>query len=220
MNEFRLLSTKQLSLTQQQRLLGTGVTFSSWDFIQTKPLPYQANFENKWLIFTSQNAVNAVEKDLKNKRYDCFCVGEKTKLLLEKNGQKVIKMAKNASILADFLEKRTKNRHFLFLTGTLRRPEIEASFGENNSQLEIVEVYTTVAQPKALGEFDGILFFSPSGVASFLQHNSLNNSRCFAIGDTTAKALKNHHPKALITATQPTVEHLIAAVKKNLSKPL
>ena len=38
---------------------------------------------------------------------------------------------------------------------------------------------------------------------------------CFALGHTTAAALATH-TTSIITATQPTVEHLIAAVKKYL----
>lgn len=217
MNEFRLLSTKRLPTQQQQRLLATGVTLCSWDFIQTKPLPFNANFENKQLIFTSQNAVNAVEKELKNAAYECYCVGEKTKSLLTKKGQKVLKMTKNASVLADFLVKQPKNSQFLFLAGTHRRPEIEAAFDKKSLPLTVVEVYTTKPQPKAMGSYDGILFYSPSGVQSYLQHNSLTNSLCFAIGDTTASELQQHQPKKIITATQPTIDHMIAAVKKKIA---
>ena len=65
------------------------------------------------LIFTSQNAVRIIFNDLKiNEQIahkDCFCVGEKTKFLLEENGLKVIKMSQKSSFLADFISKNYKN---------------------------------------------------------------------------------------------------------------
>ena len=71
------------------------------------------------LIFTSQNAVRLVSKNntLKNKiaGKKSFCVGEKTRELLEKFGFKVIEMKENANELAHFLvEKYNKNSFSFF----------------------------------------------------------------------------------------------------------
>ena len=61
--------------------------------------------------------------------------------------------------------------------------------------------------------FDGVLFYSPSGVNSFLENNTLGNKTCFCIGTTTAKALENK-TKNIVIASQPTVEHVIDEVIK------
>lgn len=213
MLEFRLLSTKCLSVEQQNRLIQTGVSYSCWDFIKSTPTNFKANTENKSLIFSSQNAVKSVFNQFRFNGNNCYCVGEKTQKLLEENGQKVVKMTQNASILADFILKNTKKEPFLFFTGNQRMPVIEAAFARENRSLEVVETYTSSAQPKAMGNYDAVLFYSPSGVESYLQNNSLEDSTSFAIGETTAQSLKKYTDN-IITATQPTIEHLIAAVRK------
>ena len=202
-----------MSVEQQNRLIQTGVSYSCWDFIKSTPTNFKANPENKSLIFSSQNAVKSVFNQFRFSGNNCYCVGEKTQKLLEENGQKVVKMTQNASILADFILKNTKKEPFLFFTGNQRMPVIEAAFARENRSLEVVETYTSSAQPKAMGNYDAVLFYSPSGVESYLQNNSLVDSTSFAIGETTAQSLKKYTDN-IITATQPTIEHLIAAVRK------
>ena len=169
--------------------------------------------ENKSFIFSSQNAVKSVFNQFRFSGNNCYCVGEKTQKLLERNGQKVIKMAEKSSILVDFILKNAKNESFLFFTGNQRMPVIESAFAQENKSLEVIETYLSITQPKAMGNFDAVLFYSPSGVESYLQNNSLEDCTSFAIGETTAQSLKKYTDN-IITATQPTIEHLIAAVRK------
>ena len=115
MPNFRLLSTKCLTIEQQNRLIQTGVNYSCWDFIKSTPTDFKANPEKKSLIFSSQNAVKSVFNQFRLSGNNCYCVGEKTKKLLEENGQKVVKMAQNASVLADFIRKMQKKSLFCFL---------------------------------------------------------------------------------------------------------
>lgn len=217
MSRFRLLSTKLLEPAQKYRLIHTGVSYTEWDFISCLPKAFSADTNNKSLIFTSQNAVKAVINQQHISVKNCYCVGEKTKSLLEKKGQKVTKMMQNSADLATFLVKLDQKQSFLFFTGNERMPHLEESFQRQGLPLEVVEVYTTKPQSKALGDFDGILFFSPSGVKSYLQKNALKNSLCFAIGSTTAKALEEHS-ETIITASQPSIEHLVAAVKNHFTR--
>ena len=216
MNGFRLLSTKVLSPNQRMRLVNNGVSYSEWNFIQIIPKTFKADISNKVLLFTSQNAVNAVLSQIDLRDQKCYCVGEKTKSILVKNGAKVLKMEQNASILADFVLKNAENEDFLFFAGNIRMPHLEAAFSKANIPLEVITVYETISHPKKMGFFDGILFFSPSGVDSFLTSNSVALSQCFAIGSTTAIALKPH-TNNIITASKPSVEHLTAAVKTHLT---
>ena len=213
MPNFRLLSTKCLSAEQQNRLVQTGVSFRCWDFITITPKSFEVNPENKSFIFSSQNAVKSVFNQFRFSGNNCYCVGEKTQKLLERNGQKVIKMAEKSSILVDFILKNAKNESFLFFTGNQRMPAIEAAFTQEKRTLEVIETYSTIAQPKAVGNYDAVLFYSPSGVESYLQNNRLDQSMSFAIGETTALSLQKYTDN-IITATQPTIEHLIAAVRK------
>ncbi len=55
----------------------------------------------------------------------------------------------------------------------------------------------------------GLLFFSPSGVESYLQNNRIGASWCFCIGNTTASAVRMHTDK--ITVPTKTEIHLVVA---------
>ena len=75
--------------------------------------------------------------------------------------------------------------------------------------LDEVEVYETVLTTHKINfKPDGILFFSPSGVESYLQENKIEDENCFCIGNTTAEALKYVTPNRII-ANQPTKESVV-----------
>ena len=114
----RLLSTKILSLAFKGKLLHHGFSLVEIPFIEIVPLPYDVTHVEDYLIFTSQNAVRMVfeSPDLVQKinGKKTYCVGKKTKALLEEKGQQVIKKGENASELADFLIKTHKKASFSF----------------------------------------------------------------------------------------------------------
>ena len=58
--------------------------------------------------------------------------------------------------------KNAKKESFLFFTGNQRMPVIESAFAQENKSLEVIETIN-IAQPKAMGNFDAVLFYSPSG---------------------------------------------------------
>jgi len=75
-----------------------------------------------------------------------------------------------------------------------------------------IEVYETKLNPhKITKAVDAILFFSPSGVASYLKDNTIKKELCFCIGETTAEAL-GKATKNIIVAPQPSIEELLADV--------
>jgi len=216
-----LLSTKILSLAQREHLLHAGLRVVDYNAIAiTHHTDFDIDLKQDHYIFTSQNAVHAFLQRAKqlfdNKVLvkSCFCVGEKTKVLLEKNEQKVLKMTKNASELAKIIVKSHKNDSFLFFTGNLKRPELPQILTQNKVMFKEVCVYRTSLQPKKFDrQFDGVLFFSPSAVESFMMHNNLEQSIAFCIGDTTAKAA-HEHAKSVIIANKPTIENtLIQSIK-------
>ncbi|MEO0902719.1 MAG: uroporphyrinogen-III synthase, partial [Bacteroidota bacterium] len=65
--------------------------------------------------------------------------------------------------------------------------------------------------------FDGYLFYSPSGIRSFLEVNTLSESPLFCIGETTAQEAKKHSEN-LIVANKPTVENVLVQVAKHFKK--
>jgi len=218
-NPLKILSTKVLSPIQKNRMIELGARYTERNFIETEAIPFTYSEAKHTLLFSSQNAVQSVfsktdfERLLKNKK--CYCVGEKTKIALEEKGLKVTHFEENASNLADFILKNAKNEAFLFFCGKERRPDLEAQMKLYKIKLDAVEVYQIQLKPKPIGAFDIVLFYSPSGVRSFLQDNSLKQTVCICIGPTTAAALPVSKGQIII-ATSPTIEHMIYQTKKQL----
>ena len=80
--------------------------------------------------------------------------------------------------------------------------------------MDEIEVYQTVlTSHKVEARHNGILFFSPSAVESYLKENKIDNKTCFCIGYTTAETLKGK-TENIIIASQPKIENVIAEVIK------
>ena len=213
----RLLTTKKISPHFKDRLIQHGMSLISHPFIQIESLPISISKVQPILIFTSQNAVNIAFESVEIKKQihgkNCFCVGEKTKSLLEEKGQKVIKMCQNSSDLAQFIAKNHENDSFSFFCGKQRRPEIETILHQKKIVLAIHELYQTNLTPHHFQmHFDGVLFFSPSAVTSFFMENSWSDHmHGFCIGTTTASELAKYTPQ-FSTAKQPSESHLLLTI--------
>ncbi|WP_431126721.1 uroporphyrinogen-III synthase [Flagellimonas flava] len=215
-----VLSTKVLSHSQKELFLNSGIGLVEYNALKFNFLEVDIPQHITHLIFTSKNAVRAFldqSAHLQVSTYRIFCVGEKTRTLLEETGLNVVKMAENASELAYFIEKQHKKEHFLFICGNRRREELPNILSENNIRYDEIEVYQTELVPKKFNRsFDGLLFFSPSGIKSYLLENRINDSWLFCIGHTTAQEAKKYSDK-LIVAKRPTVENVLVQAVKKLS---
>ncbi|MER3319363.1 MAG: uroporphyrinogen-III synthase [Allomuricauda sp.] len=207
-----VLSTKMLSLSQKELFLNSGLGLVEYDALKIEFLDVEIPFDYQNYIFTSKNAVKAFlnqTKGLDYSKLNIFCVGEKTKALLEENELKVVEIAENASELAENIIKRHQNETFVFLCGNKRRDELPDMLTKNNVQYKELEMYHTNLNPKAFQrDFDGILFFSPSGIRSFLLENTLGNCTLFCIGETTATEARKHSKNSIV-ANKPTVENVL-----------
>ncbi|WP_350289389.1 uroporphyrinogen-III synthase [uncultured Croceitalea sp.] len=212
-----ILSTKILSASQRELLLNANQDFVEYNAIHIEFLPFEIDENFDYYVFTSQNGVNAF---LKNKgksnltEEKAFCVGEKTKSLLEQNDLKVVEIAKNSLELGQNIEKKYQKSSFLIFSGNLRRQELFDMLIKNNIRYKEVHSYNTYLNYKEYSRvFDGVLFFSPSGVQSFVEENQLNNSWAFCIGETTAAEIKKYTNQVII-ANKPTIENvLVQAIK-------
>ncbi len=214
-----ILSTKILLLAQKELVLNSGLGLVEYNAIKIKFIDFKIDKEYGHYIFTSQNGVRAflanknrtISKDKK-----VFCVGEKTKSLLEKNDVKVIKMANNSKELAEYIVKNNKKESFLFFCGNKRREELPLILKENKVDFKEVNVYeTTLNKKKFSTAFNGVLFFSPSAVESYVAENKIQESIAFCIGETTAIAAKKH-TNNIVTATKTTIENVIVQAVKHL----
>lgn len=212
----RILSTKKLLVNQKQFLLNANISLVEADFISIKQKNVDMDTIHENLIFTSQNAVLSLIENLENsetiallKRKNVFCVGLKTKALLEENGFNVIAYTGYAADLAEIITLIYSKEKFTFFSGNLRRDTLPEALHKVKVVFNEIQVYETILTPQKMsGNFDGILFFSPSGVESYLKNNKITKETCFCIGTTTAEALEKVTDNIIIT-NQPTVENVI-----------
>ncbi len=208
MKKVSLLSTKILSSTQHLLLKKNGFVVNDYNAITITPFPLKGNKSHKNIIITSQNAAkiliqNSVKAD------NIFCVGEKTKSLLISNNYNVKEVSVNAISLGKVIVKKYKDFSFVFLCGNLRRNELpELLNKEKITFFEEIIYKTSLNFLEFDNDFDAVLFFSPSGVKSYIENNNLSNSLVFCIGNTTKKIADKYALKTL-TANTTTVDATI-----------
>lgn len=212
-----VLSTKKLTEPQRSLLLQAGIGLVEYNAIAIEEVDFKADEKIENAIITSQNAVKALI-DNKVQIENCFCVGEKTKEQLEANSYQVEAMANYGKELAEIIVQEYADKKFTFFCGNLRRDELPELLTKNKVDFTEIEVYKTILKPKKFERsFDGVLFFSPSAVESFVKENSLKNTKAFCIGTTTAVEAEKY-TNELIIATKPTIENVIVQVVKKLKK--
>ncbi|MFV0530140.1 MAG: uroporphyrinogen-III synthase [Flavobacteriales bacterium] len=215
---FKILSTKILDLEQKQFSDNLNVFYK--DFISIQFLDFELPKQNtEATVFTSQNAVKAVSQKVSFIENDILCVGQKTAYLIEKLFSKKPEIiSSSAKQLAQIILK--ENYQILtFFNGNLRRQELPLFLLSKKIDLKEITVYKTILTPHHIvQEFDGILFFSPSGVESYLKKNLFSkNTTIFAIGNTTADFIKQNGGKCIISK-KPTIESVIETVNQYFNK--
>ena len=218
MSQISILSTKTLSDEQRQAFIDADFDLLEQDFIEIKNNLFELDKINTNLIFSSQNAVLSLMEQsgweiLKTKTV--FCVGIKTKDLLELNGFKVDVYMDYASELAEIITLIYNKESYTFLSGNLRMETLPNALKTAGITFNEIEVYQTTLAPFKISDqenFDGILFFSPSAVESYLTNNKIKKEICFCIGTTTAKALELNKVKNIIIAETPTIDEVVVAV--------
>jgi len=208
-----VLSTKKLTPSQKKLFQDTAIDLVDYDAVEIKNIDFDLPKSIHNAIFTSQNAVDSFFKKYSrtenNLEVKCFCVGQKTSTLLEKNGLKVVKSANKASELANFIVKNHNSEPFFFFCGNKRRDEIPFALKKAKIAIFEVKTYKTELKKKKFNEkWEEILFFSPSGVESFIAKNSFGSSTAICIGTTTASEAKKH-TESVVIAEETTIESVI-----------
>jgi len=214
-----IYSTK--NLTKDQILLfNEKVVAESSDFIKIslnriKPQVVRNPIEN--VIITSKNSVeallhnfSAVELQFKN----IYCVGRRTKRLVEKRIGPVKHAEKNAKALAEHLVEYIDGTEVTYFCSDLRLDDLPTILNDNNIKVNEVEAYQTKYDCKIVKDsVEGIMFYSPSTVQSYLKENNADKI-AFCIGETTATEAKKHF-KDVRVAKAPTVESVIELVNEH-----
>ncbi|MFO7672477.1 MAG: uroporphyrinogen-III synthase [Lutibacter sp.] len=212
----KILSTKNLSPSQKELLSNFTV-----DEIELIEIAFNTSIKLanpiKNAVFTSKNAVIGIFNQFSSDELqfeNVYCVGDKTAQFLEEKNVKVTIKAHSAEELADEILLNKNIDEVYFFCGNLRRNELPEILTENNIKVNEIEVYSTNFKPvKIKNTYDGILFFSPSSVKSYLLKNTDTQSVAFCIGNTTASEAIDDFENVFV-ADEPTVENVIESVNQ------
>ena len=169
------------------------------------------------VVITSKNAVEALltnfsapELQFKN----IYCVGRRTKRMVEKRIGKVTHTEANATKLADYLVEHLNGNEITYFCSDLRLDYLPDTLTKHNINVNEIEAYQTKYDADKIdGNLDGVMFYSPSTVDSFIKQNKAKGI-AFCIGETTAKTAKNYFQDVRV-AKVPTVESVIELVNEH-----
>jgi hydroxymethylbilane synthase len=218
--EIQIFSTKTISV-EQTKMLNANIGVAMSDFISIRNNRLKNAIVKKPIknvIFTSQNAVEALlynfskfELNFEN----IYCVGKRTKRLIEKKIGKVAHTENSAIKLGNYLVENLKVKEVTFFCSNKRREDLPIILNKNNIKLNEVVCYQTLLTSKKVEDkYKGILFYSPSGVQSYLQKNTANSKIAFCIGQTTAKEAKKYFKNVQI-AKLSTIESVLKLVNEH-----
>lgn len=230
-NKVNILSTRPVGKALIQEAALHDIIIDEISFIKTEEIIDSSiakkiehlSHENINAVFTSMSAVDAVRKFIPSKpSWKIFCIGNTTKKLVKKifGEENIAGSGDNALNLAENIISNSKIKKVYFFCGDQRRDELPGMLKDNNVGIEEIIVYKTIETPQLISKkYDGILFFSPSAVQSFFLKNSISpGTKVFAIGSTTATALKLFTQQHVITADMPGIKNLLCQAINYFSK--
>jgi uroporphyrinogen-III synthase len=228
-NNIEIISTASLPVECLQQLQHQGINVNVIPFINTYESVSVANsqrirsFEKykATAIFTSAHGVEAVAGSLLHPpAWKFACINGNTKKTVARYFDEgdIIAEAPDANTLADELLPRIdREAPVLFFCGNRRLDILPQRFKDAGIKLEEIEVYKTDYTPETISDTNvsAVLFFSTSAVDSFFSVNTLNTETiCFAIGNTTAAALREKVLNKIVIAGQPGKKELTDLVIK------
>lgn len=217
--KINILSTKELAIPQTD-LLNNEIGIKMSDFItirynRLKPNVVKDPIEH--VVITSQNGLEALLQNFSPNELvlnNIYCVGRRTKRKIEREIGKVTHVENSAKDLANYIVMQKDIKEITYFCGSKKRDDLKDILSKNNISINEIEVYRTLLNTrKFLDKFDGIMFFSPSGIESYLVENKNSDSVAFCIGNTTANEAKKHFTKVEV-AKLPTVESVIKLVNQ------
>ncbi len=169
--------------------------------------------KNTYVIFTSVNALRAATASLvKIPEWKIFCTNGPTlrETIAFFGKDSVTASAENAQQLAELIvtEKITAA---VFFCGTQRLDTLPDLLAKADIAVVECVVYESNAARNALDKtYDGILFYSPLSVKTFFIDNDLaRDTVVFALGSTTASALRNYTSTEIRMAPAPEKSALL-----------
>ena len=222
-NKTQILSTVLLDQPLVKKATDAGMLLDAMSFIQVVDITDEGdNLEQierlyrkqVTVVFTSVNAVRAVCEQVYFKKggWKIYCIGQATRnaVLEYFDITQVQGIANDAAALAGII-KQNGEREVIFFCGDKRMDTLCDVLHKANIVVNEIIVYRTEEVPKFVEkDYDGILFFSPSGVNSFFSMNVVEEGAVlFAIGSTTAHAIKENADNMIIISEMPSKEYLV-----------
>lgn len=222
-NKIPILCTRALSRQLIKTAEEKGFQIDVVPFIKIEPLQSDEltkvirafSAQSITAIFTSMNAAEAVIKELNGVKplWTLFCIGSATRdTLVQYFGEGAITgVADNASYLAHTIVQTGTCNEAVFFCGDQRMNELPLILSEGKIKVREVIMYRTILVDNKISQsYQGVLFFSPSAVKSFFSNNVIDpQTVLFAIGQTTAGAIKKHTSNLVVTSSEAGKESLV-----------
>jgi len=185
------------------------------------------------IIFTSRNAVDhffRLSKDLRVEIPDTmkyFCISESTAFYLQKYVQyrkrKIFHGKQSFEQLLELIKKH-KEEKYLLPCSDIHKASMTRMLDENSVDYQKAVFYKTLASDLShlsIGEYDMLIFFSPSGVKSLIKNFpkfEQNSTLIAAFGPTTAKAIDEAGLELNISAPTKTAPSMTMAIEQYIQK--
>ncbi|SKD05539.1 uroporphyrinogen-III synthase [Chitinophaga ginsengisegetis] len=230
-DKYRILSTRHLTDSSVAVAGESGIHIDVQDFIQIKPLLNEALLGEEHMaqifrpeavhVFTSANAARILAKYYLHQD-DTFyvisepnicCISGSTRKAVENvfTDCKILAESPYGSELAKAIIQIGNITSVNFFCGNIRRNELPDALQKAGIEVKEFVIYENIPAPAVTADdYDGVLFFSPSAVKSYLSANRLNSKTvCFAIGRTTATELREHTDNKIIMSTDISEESMV-----------
>lgn len=217
------LSTRTfpLSTTQKQRAKELQITIDFLDFItidytlslEAKQILAHLDFNSRpHILLSSQNAVYALQQYFSSNfapKLHFYCVGEQTLHLTKKyfpqSNSEYLGNNMNQSLPHILKMSQSLDTTLYFCAATKPLPTLINFLNHHAVKFQHIPLYTTKLQAHSVkNNYDGVLFYSPSGVQAFFTDNPnyLENPEksplYLCIGQTTANELQKKLPNIAI----------------------
>jgi uroporphyrinogen-III synthase len=231
MAKYKVLSTKKLLPSLVEQAKQNDIEIIEQEFISIKPVWAEETckrilgFAKSGLLniaLTSASAVDVLSRHLVAENtphvieWNIFCLSGKTRQAVQSAHFLQKNIAGEADNALDLAKKIIDSgvKEIIFFCGNKRREELPATLSEKGIKVHEVVLYETSEAPSTVNEnFDGILFFSPSGVQSFFSANQLKKDTvCFAIGRTTAASITTFTKNKIVSSSAPDQADLLEEV--------
>ncbi len=228
-----ILSTRPLDEALIAQAAQHNIAIDQETFIEIKKSISDTTFEqikqlqskNVTVVFTSMNAVDVLIASLNDKSkipdWKIYCMGGATFSLVKKYWpyDSIAGTAKNASELAKKVIEDNQTE-VVFFCGNKRREELPVLLRQQSVAVNELIIYETIETAiKIEKHYGAILFFSPSAVHSFFEKNKVkDNTIFFAIGETSAAAIKQFCNNKIIVSDFPSKDQMVEQAIKMMEE--